>query len=380
MNIGLFCKQFLGKGGFPREWRRFAVELAELGENLRIYSYPGTADTNLHPGIQAKVFPGSAASSFTLPASLRQALRQDHTWLDGMLIVGGFVPENITLMYWLRRYGIPYVISPLGQLAPKVIQRGGWKKRPFLHMLLLPALRRAAAIHVFSKIESDWTHHWLQLTTIRATHGAYPEDLPCNIDSNYLRSRFPFIGQRKIVLFLGRLDIYWKGLDTLIAGFKKVADKRKDLILLLVGPDQDNNRQRLQQLIEREHLTEQAVILDPIFGDDKFNAIASADLFAYPSNFDILPRSVREALTLGCPVLVSEETQFGDLVRQYSAGAVCDVTARSVATKITSLFSDESKLNSMGKNAQLLAKDELDWRREAKKLRDGLRGALLSTP
>lgn len=373
MNIGLFYKQFLGKGGFPREWRRFAAELAELGENLRVYSYPGIADKNLHPNIQTKVFPGSAASSFALPASLLQALRQDRAWLDGMLIVGGFVPENITLMYWLRRHGIPYVVAPLGQLAPKVIQRGGWKKRPFLHMLLLPALRRAAAIHVFSKMESDWTHHWLQRTTIQATHGAYPEDLPNNIDSNYLRSRFPFIGQRKIVLYLGRLDIYWKGLDTLITGFKQAAEKRKDLILLLIGPDQDNNRQRLQQLIEREHLTEQAVILDPIFGDDKFSAIASADLFAYPSNFDILPRSVREALTLGCPVLVSEETQFGDLVRQYSSGAVCEVSATSIADNISMIFSDEATLNNMNENARRLAATELDWAREAAKLRHGLR-------
>lgn len=376
MNIGIFYKQFLGQGGFPREWRRFSLELAQLGEHLRIYSYPGAADPYLHPNATILTFPGPAASSFRIPGDLRKTLGAHRGWLDGVLIVGGFVPENITLMFWLRHFGIPYVVAPLGQLAPKVIQRGGWKKLPFLRGLLVPALNRAAAIHAFSDIEAAWVHKYVRRPAFVATHGAYPEDLPSNIDRNYLRARFTFIGQRKIILFLGRLDIYWKGLDALIKGFGQASAGQDNTALVIIGPDQGNNRRILEGLIARQGLTDKAFILDPIFGDEKFSAVASADVFAYPSNYDILPRSVREALTLGCPVLVSDETQFGGLVRAYSAGAVCEVTTDSVARTLSSLLADDRQLAQMRENAKRLATEKLDWTVEATKLRDGLKEAL----
>lgn len=380
MNIGIFCKQFLGQGGFPREWRRFSTELAGLGEKVQVYCYPGPADPHLHPDIDIKSFPGPVQSSFRLPHGLVAALRAHRHWLDGVLIVGGFVPENMTLAFLLRRLGIPYAIAPLGQLAPKVIARGGWKKMPFLRMLLVPALKRAAAIHVFSDIEAAWVRQFAQRPMIVATHGAYPEDLPGVIDGDYLRSHYPFLAQRKIVLFLGRLDIYWKGLDTLIMGFAKLSMRHNNAALVLIGPDQDDNRRRLHDLIAREGLAERAVILDPIFGDDKFSAIASADVFAYPSNYDILPRSVREALTLGCPVLVSEETQFGELVRRYDAGAVCEVTPDSVAERLSALLLDPERLKTLRVNAKRLAAETLDWTTEASKLREGLRKAFAPDP
>lgn len=375
MNIGIFCKQFLGQGGFPREWRRFSLELAQLGEHLRIYSYPGVADPNLHPNATVLTFPGPAESSFRIPGDLRKTLGEHRDWLDGVLIVGGFVPENITVMFWLRHFGIPYVVAPLGQLAPKVIKRGGWKKLPFLRGLLVPALKRAAAIHAFSDIEAEWVHRYVQRPAIVATHGAYPEDLPSSIDRNYLRTRFPFIGRRKIILFLGRLDIYWKGLDTLIKGFGQVSAGHDNMVLAIIGPDQNNNRRTLEDLIAQEGLTDKAFILEPIFGNEKFSAVASADVFAYPSNYDILPRSVREALTLGCPVLVSDETQFGGLVRAYSAGAVCEVTTDSIARTLSFLLADDRQLAHMRENAKRLATEKLDWTGEAAKLRDGLKEA-----
>ena len=118
-------------------------------------------------------------------------------------------------------------------------------------------------------------------------------------------------------------------------------------------------------------------VLDPLYGPEKYSALASADLFVCPSNYDVIPRAVREALSAGCPVLASEETQCEDILKGYGAGSATPVRADAIADAIVRLVSDRVALAAMRPRARKAAEEGLDWRAQAVLLRDGYRRLLL---
>ncbi len=88
MRVGFFYKHYEMDGGFPRDWQRFAWELAELGESVKVYTYEGTREAAHHPNITVRRFAGNPAPSFRLPPDLTRALVSDRDRPDILEIVG----------------------------------------------------------------------------------------------------------------------------------------------------------------------------------------------------------------------------------------------------------------------------------------------------
>lgn len=371
MHVAIFYKQFLGEGGFPREWRRFALELAQLDVQITVFCFSNKKPPDIHKNIVIQTYTGNKKPSFTVPKPLFDRIETDKNDIDIFELVACYEPENITLMKFLKKQNIPYVVAPLGHLAPRIIQNDWWKKLPFIYFLLKPRLKHAAGMHSFSQLESSWIKKLTNSPIIQACHGSFYEDIPDNLDSSYLRNIISLPDNHKIILYLGRLDITGKGLLELLDGFNNAKKSHHNISLVLLGPEEKNSKQKLLKKINDASIDD-VHIIDPIYDHNKYNALASADVFIYPSKFDILPRAVREALTVGCPSIVSTETHFGDLIQKYDAGAVCDVNANSIANKISVLLDKKTELHSMRNNAKKLSTQALNWSKEAEKLKEGL--------
>jgi glycosyltransferase involved in cell wall biosynthesis len=178
-------------------------------------------------------------------------------------------------------------------------------------------------------------------------------------------------------MYLGRLDIYGKGLDVLIGGFSLALPRLPGAVLLLVGPDETGSRQNLHSLIRTQHLEDHVKILDPIYGDEKFDALASADVLVLTSRYDAFPRSIREGLSVGCPCIVSEETMMGSVLIGSGAGEICDVSQTDLAQCLVKLLRNVEKLKEMRQNARLLSSSNaLDWTSIARTMQDGYREIL----
>ncbi len=375
MRIGMFYKDFEAEGGFPRDFRKLATQLQQLGNDVYVYTYAedSTSKKSKISGIKVRRFRHKLINSFFIPQELNSILKNNSDAIDILQIVGGYIPENIPVARAAQKGKIPYVVIPLGDLSPIVSSyKNKLIKFAFTHLFLLPILRKALAAQASSEIEKKWIEYYNIRTPIivQGYLGIFKSDIPAVLQPNYLEKIKSDLKNKTKLVFLGRLDVFCKGLDLLILAYAMIVRNalRSELALVLIGPDWNNGRARLESLSKKYGVADNVFFLGPIYGQEKYSALADADLFLHPSRMDNQPRSVREALGVGCPVIVTKETCIGELIERYDAGAVVELSARSICKKVISLIRNTKKLARMRENAKMLSTEELDWAKIAQKL------------
>lgn len=103
----------------------------------------------------------------------------------------------------------------------------------------------------------------------------------------------------KTMISVARLTAQ-KRLDLLIAAFAHVRDRRARLLILGEGED----RVALTEQIADLGLTGRVTM--PGYVNDVGKALAAADLFVLPSDYEGLPAAVLEAMAVDCPVLSTD--------------------------------------------------------------------------
>lgn len=104
-------------------------------------------------------------------------------------------------------------------------------------------------------------------------------------------------------LFVGRLSPE-KGLDTLIEAFTRFAPQHPDFELHLVGGGP--MRPALENMIAQSGLSTRIHLRGPLSGDALWDEYAAATALVLPSRSEPWGLVVNEALSYGCPVIVSE--------------------------------------------------------------------------
>ena len=237
-----------------------------------------------------------------------------------------------------RRRGVPYVISPHGMLDPFNLNQKRLKKWLYLALRLRRSLRRAAAVHFTDEVERDLA---APLTGgVRAIVQPIGVDLSEFADvppRGTFRSKYPLIGGRPVVLFLGRLHPK-KAPDLLIEAFSRA--RATDAVLVLAGPDSDGYRAQLESLVRKEGLGDRAVFTGMLRGADRVAALAEADVFALFSHQENFGLAVVEALACGTPVLISDQVNIHRKIANAGVGAVAPVRVPEMAALITKWLAD----------------------------------------
>jgi glycosyltransferase involved in cell wall biosynthesis len=309
---------------------------------------------------------------FALAPALLEMLREIQP--DIVHFHGVYTPRNAVLARWLRHNGIQYAISPHGGLMPGVLSRSGMK-RAYLKTLARGYCRRASVIHCVSDAEADAVRGFLgDVPTVVASHGVEGIDLG-SLDSGSLRKCHPQLGEKRVFGFLGRLDPVNKGLDLVVEACARIRPSLSNAVIILAGPDWKDRtvwlRRRVRELgLQEIVLFHGAIATGPDVIQEKFNFLASCDVFIHPSRWEAgIPFSVLDALEVAKPCLVTDSTFFGQLFRQNSVGKQVAPTEEGVAEGLRHLAeaSDED-LAAMGAEARRAALREFSWERTAAKL------------
>jgi len=190
--------------------------------------------------------------------------------------------------------------------------------------------------------------------------------LPTQTDFTLLRRRFPVLGDKRIFLFLGRLDTAHKGLDLLLEAFAIAA--LPEARLVLVGPDWRGSLSRLQEQTTQLGLADRVVFTGPIYGEEKWAYLAGADIFLHPSRWEGSSFSVLEALAMGKPVLVSQAADPGEL-GTLKAGLIVEPNMEALTSALRDLaMTDQEDLVQMGEQAKKIVKEHYCWRNIAKNI------------
>ncbi len=171
--------------------------------------------------------------------------------------------------------------------------------------------------------------------------------LPAGIRAELLsRKSMP---EEDYILFLGRLHIRNKGLDTLFEAMKSARDTR--LVLAGRGADEE----RLKKMAGVCGI--KAEFMGYADEEKKLDALGSAKLLVLPSRFEGWGIVVMEAAACGKPVVVSDIPELDFSVKAGFGVSFRSGDAKDLGEKIKQLTDDASLRSEMGARARQYAKD-----------------------
>jgi glycosyltransferase involved in cell wall biosynthesis len=243
-----------------------------------------------------------------LPAVTREFIRRRQEAVDLVHFHSVFIPNHI----WMSRLVTkPYVLTPHGGYGQNVLDGSRrLAKALWLARYERSFQRNAEFIHAVSEAERDeLAGRWPDLC-VRYVPNAVELPPPQEADAS------------RDFVFIGRLSLHQKGLDRLIRGFARFAadPAAAGYRLVIAGPDWRGGRAHLERLIAQLNLGSQVVLAGSVFGEAKAKLLLSAHAFVLTSRWEGMPVSILESLAHSTPVIVTRETNIGDMVRRYGAG------------------------------------------------------------
>lgn len=244
---------------------------------------------------------------------------------------------------------IPYIIVPHGGLSKKAQRKKAYKKiigNLFLHNYF----KFASAYHYLTKDE--------QLNSIFKKKKSFI--LPNGITPRELRD-YHFNKNKVVFTFVGRIDIYYKGLDYLIESIFRIREFlfQKNVVFNLYGPE-NNDTIKLIKLIKKYNLEEIVFLHGPVNGEEKKSVLLNTTFFIQTSRSEGLPMGILEALSYSIPCCLTVGTNLTDLIIKYNAGFASRFDVSSICKMITSAV-DCSNYYDLLKGANRLVNNEFAW-------------------
>lgn len=191
--------------------------------------------------------------------------------------------------------------------------------------------------------------------------------IPNGVDRALLEANTQNTGD--YILFFSRIDTYTKGIDILIDAFHTIAERFKDIRLVLAGYEFNKAADLLEEL--PGELRERVFYAGFLSGEDKVRLLAKAKVFVLPSRHEAHPISVLEALACARPVVVSDIPELSYVAQNNAGLTFKSGSSRDLAGRITALLEDEALRQRLGKEGRRYASQFL-WDEIALRFEDVL--------
>ena len=307
------------------------VEMVHLGRVLRL------RNLTVSPGV--------------LPFCLRELRSFDIVHIYGLYDLLGPV-----VSWFCRRWGIPYIVEPLGMYRPLV--RNAWMKRLYHRMVGRPHLRGAARFIATSEMErQELLEDGVPLEKVVVRRNGLDmsqfEHLP---QRGHFRGELDISSNECLVLYLGRQSRI-KGLDLLLKAFAATQEHAR---LAIVGPDDgDGCVGELERLRTELGLGGRVLMTGPRFGQKKLEALVDADVFALPSQHENFGNAAVEAAACGVPVVVTDRCGVAPHL-EGRAALVIPYELEALTTALQTMLTDAQLRERFRASAPAIRR-ELSW-------------------
>ena len=262
--------------------------------------------------------------------------------------------------YAAKRAGKPYIVTVHGSLDPWCLKYKGLKKGIYAALIQRRILNEAAAIHAITEEEAeDIRAFGIVAPILVIPNGIDPAEFQALPSPEEMDSIYPELKGKKVLLFLGRIH-QKKGLDILARAFGQIARSRKDLHLLIVGPDNDNYRSQVERLLESEGVLDLTTFTGMLAEREKLAAWSRADVCVIPSYSEVRTIVALEAMACGLPVIITQQCHFPEVV-EANAGIVIEPKADQLADALNELLDNSKLCEEMGENGRRLIMDKFTW-------------------
>ncbi len=275
---------------------------------------------------------------------MTQWLKKNVANYDLLHIHAIFSYSTTAAAFYARNFRVPYIIYPHGMLAPWPLRKSRIRKKLYLKALEQRTIDEASAIHFTAEDE-------LSMSPVL---GKSRFVLPCIFELDQkpgARSNGNQRGTKTNVLFLSRIDPK-KGIETLIAALKKLADQGQEFIFTLAGSGDQAYEDKVAAMIRNAGLLSRTVIKGFVTGEEKASAFKEADIFVLPSHQENFGLAVMEAMAFGLPVIISNEVNIHNEIAKAKAGLVVAAETDELFTAILELLEKPQLRTEMGERAR----------------------------
>jgi len=275
----------------------------------------------------------------------RFAIRPGNSLLHFHSVDYRFVP----LLNDLRRAGVPYVLTSHGQLNFR--SAAHWFKKLVYLNFVDRSLRKAAGLHLLTNFGQGRAKSLLPgyrgVMLVQGNLVSLPglAKLPAGSRSDYAIPPEAFV-----LVFLGRLDVWGKGLDLVVEAFSCLPAERFRLVL--AGPDWREGRANLELLARRIGCRERIHFVGPVYGEKKWSLLRMADVFVSPSRWEAFNIALAEAMAVGLPAVTSTKGNLAPDLRKADAALLTPLEVEPLAKAIASLEADQERRRALGRRGK----------------------------
>ncbi len=318
-----------------------------------------------HDGVTIRSFPASFPRRWWFSAGLGRALRQEIPNVDLVHLHSLYLFHCRVVGRECQRSGVPYVVMPHGALDPFLYRHHRVRKLVAELSFQNAVTRGAAAFHFTTDEERRLARPFVpgakaMVVPLGLELAAY-DQLP----HGRFRAAYPEIGDRPIILFLGRLN-FKKGLDVLVRAFAG-AVRKADAHLVIAGPE-DGMGAKVSAWLRTLGLERRTTRTGMVTGTEKLGLLADADIFVLPSFTENFGIAVTEAMACGLPVVISDRVNLWRDVAKAGAGWVEAPRAEAIEAALVAALSDPVGARAKGARGKELVARQYAWPRIAKVL------------
>jgi len=249
--------------------------------------------------------------------------------------------QNLIIYLFCKYYKVPFVMDAHG--AVPYHQNKKIMKRVFDYFIGFRMLRDAKLLVAETEVgKQEYLDILPSLDPDRIAILSPPFDTDEYIElppSGLFREKYNIDKSLKVIMFLGRIH-YIKGNDFLIKGFAEALNYRKDLFLVLVGPD-DGHMDECKKIVEELGIKDSVLFTGFLGGEHKNSALVDADIVVQLSRFEQGAWAPLEGVLCKTPIIVTADTGTGEDVKRINAGYLVDFdNNEQLATTIIDILGD----------------------------------------
>jgi glycosyltransferase involved in cell wall biosynthesis len=287
---------------------------------------------------------------YSVSAGLGRWLKDNIEAFDVVHAHALFSFAPVAAAFLARRASVPYVLRPLGVLAPY----GMTQRHPFLKKVSFTLIERrliesASAVHFTSSAEQAEA----EALGLKCKGIVIP--LGINLNGMATGEVLPKKPSDALnLLFLSRIDPK-KNLEGVLQALQLVLAKKLDVTLSIAGNGHAQYIKSLQLLARDLAIDSHVNWLGYVEGQRKSDVLAAASAFVLPSYSENFGIAVVEALAAGLPCLVSRGVAIWSEIDKAGAGVVVSTAPREIAAGIEKILSNKRGISEMSVAARSLA-------------------------
>ena len=185
------------------------------------------------------------------------------------------------------------------------------------------------------------------------------QPMPNGIDLHEFELKKKYLQARPYIFSIGRF-VHKKGFDILIKAFKKVADNKPDIDLIIAGTGEE--RKKYANLVKELDLKERVKLPGFVEREEVIKLYQSCEFFILPSRREPFGITNLEAMAAGKAIIAADVDGVPEIIRNGENGILfAPENINELAEKILWLSENNEIKENMGHCGRLLVERKYDW-------------------